>query len=323
MLKTLRLLTVLGFVAAFSTAGAQTFPTKPITIITHSAPGGPADILARAVMTDLSASLGQPVVVENRPGGSGKIGIQALLNAPRDGHTIFTISYTHLVTLPVTDPAPGYDPDKDFELLTNGIGTPLAVVVHKSLPVANMKEFIAYAKINRDKLNYGTFGVASALHFGTEVFLDKLGGVKLTHVPYKSEALAIPDLLGGTLQFMMTSGVIKPHVDSGTVRILGTTGDTRWSQFPNAPTMVEQGIDFPWVPWTGFAAAAGIPPEAKRKLQAALVRALGSDPVKQAFGRMGADPLPTTAEKFAATVREDRSMVTAIMKTGRIKLDDR
>lgn len=323
MLKARSLFAVIGFVACVSTAGAQTFPSKPITIITHSAPAGPADGLARAVMPDLSASLGQPVVVVNKPGGSGKIGIQTLLNAPRDGYTIFTVSYTHLITLPLADPAAGYDPNKDFELLTNGQGTPVAVVVHKSLPVTNMKEFIAYAKTHGDKLNYGSFGVGSALHFGTEVLLDKLGGVKLTHVPYKSEALAIPDLLAGNVQFMLTSGAIKPHVESGAVRILGTTGEKRWSQFPDAPTMVEQGIDFPWVPWTGFAAAAGIPLEAKRKLQTALVHALSTAPVKQAFDRLGAESLPSTAEEFAATVRRDRAMVAAAMKTGRIKLDDR
>lgn len=312
-----------ALVAAFApamSALAQDFPNKPITMIVPSVAGGPADALARAVAPAMSAVLGKQVIVDNKPGASGKIGIQALLNAPRDGYTISVLTYTYLVTLPATDAQAGYDPEKDLLPLSNGIVAPTALVVHSSVPATTLKEAVDVAKKEGGKLNYGTFGIASSVHFGTEALYDVLG-ISMTHVPYKGEAQSMQDLVAGRLQYMLVSGAIKPFVDNGTVRIVATTGETRWSRFPDTPTVKEQGYNYAWAPWQGFGAATGIPEEAKQKLHAAIVQALRTDSVKAALGGIGYDMAPTSPEEFAALVRADRRMVDGVLKSGRVKLD--
>lgn len=311
---------LIAALAPAMSAAAQDFPNKPVTMIVPSVAGGPVDSLARAVAPVMSAALGKPVLIDNKPGASGKIGIQALLNAPRDGYTMAALTYTYLVTLPATDTQAGYDPEKDLLPLTNGIVAPAAFVVHSSVPATTLKEAIELAKREAGKLNYGTFGIASSVHFGTEALFDVLG-IGMTHVPYKGEAQSLQDLVAGRLQYMLVSGAIKPFVENGTVRILATTGESRWSQFPNTPTVREQGYDYAWAPWQGFGAATGIPDEAKRKLHAAIVQALNTDSVKAALGNLGYETAPTSPEVFATLVRTDRKMVEGVLRSGRVKLD--
>lgn len=319
MKKMLLAATAMTMLAPF--AQAQTYPSKPVTIIVPSVAGGPVDLLARAVAPEVSRVLGQQLLIDNKPGASGKIGIQALLAAPRDGYTIAGLTYTYLVTLPATDADAGYDPDKDLLPITNGIQAPTALVVHKDVPVKTLAEFVTYAKQQGEKLNYGTFGTASSVHFGSEALWQKLG-VKLTHVPYKGEANSLQDFVAGRLQVMLTSGAAKPHVETGALRVLATSGEARWEQFPDVPTFRAQGVDYVWGPWLGFGAAAGIPVEAQNKLHAALTAALKTDGVKAAFRKYGYDTVPTTPDQFRATIAQDRAMVSDVMKAGRIKLTE-
>ncbi len=145
--------------------------------------------------------------------------------------------------------------------------------------------------------------------------------VRIPEIPYKGEAQSLQDLVAGRLQYMLVSGAIKPFVENGTVRILATTGESRWSQFPNTPTVREQGYDYAWAPWQVFGAATGIPDEAKRKLHAAIVQALNTDSVKAALGNLGYETAPTSPEVFATLVRTDRKMVEGVLRSGRVKLD--
>ena len=316
------MVSILALVGAFSgNALGQAFPNRPLTMVVASAAGSPMDLLARTVQPELTATLGQQIVIDLKPGASGKVGLTALLRAPRDGYTFATLTWTHLVTLPFTEKDLGFDVDKDFTLFTNGIGAPAGLAVHSSVPVKTLKEFVALAKQQGEKLNYGTFGTGSSVHFATEAMFARFG-VKLTHVPYKSEALSMPDLATGRLQVMMVSGAVAPHLDSGAVRLIATTGESRWQRFPEVQTIKEQGFDYSWVPWLGFGAAAGIPEEARTRITAALVAALRSENVRQTFRKVGYDAIPSTPEAFAAVAKSDRAMVEATMKTGRIKLTD-
>src|SRR3989441_8598928 len=183
---------------------AQSFPFKPILLVLPTAPGGPVDIVARIVAPEASKLLGQPIVMENRPGASQKIGIHSMLRAPRDGYTFAAISPASATINPLVDRNVGYDPLKDFTLLSQTVGHPAVVTVHPSVPVRTMQELVAYAKANPGKLTYGSGGNGSALQFSTSELLMKLG-ITAVHVPYKTDAPALNDPLRGPINPMMTA----------------------------------------------------------------------------------------------------------------------
>ncbi|TMG77882.1 MAG: tripartite tricarboxylate transporter substrate binding protein [Betaproteobacteria bacterium] len=185
---------------------AQGFPAKPILLILPTAPGGPVDIVARIVAPEASKLLGQPVVMENRPGASQKIGIHGMLRAPRDGYTLAAISPASATINPLVDRNVGYDPLKDFTLLSQTVGHPAVVTVHPSLPVRTLQELVAYAKANPGKLAYGSGGNGTSLQFSTSELLMKLG-ITAVHVPYKSDGPALNDLLGGQINLMIPRAV--------------------------------------------------------------------------------------------------------------------
>ena len=304
---------------------AQGFPVKPILLILPTAPGGPVDIVARIVAPEASKLLGQPIVMENRPGASQKIGIHSMLRAPRDGYTLATLSPASATINPLVDRNVGYDPLKDFRLLSQAVGHSLVMTVHPSVPVRTMQELVAYAKANPGKLTYGSGGNGSSLHFSTCELLMKLG-ITAVHVPYKSEGPAFNDLLGGQISLMIPAmATVKSALEAGRLVPLAISSTSRSPHLPNVPTYGETGIaglkDYSYRNWIGFAAGAGIPEDAARRLQDAFMRAARAPAVRRSLEANEFEVIASTAQQFARELRADLDRNRKIIASGAITLE--
>lgn len=298
------------------------WPTQPITLIAPSSPGSPMDSLARAIEPALARQLGVSVVIENKPGASGKIGMQALLRANPDGHTFSVATQTHLTALPVFDPNVGFKVPDDFGLLSLAIRTPSATSVHTQVPVRSMQEFVDYARANPGKLNYGSFGVRSSGHLAAERLWNLLG-IHLNHVPYKSESEGLHGLASGQIDVMNSSGAVRPHQETGKVVTLGTSGPERWDIFPNIPTMQESGVselkNYVYLPWLGFATSSRVPAEIQKKLSDAIREALRSPEAQRLLNQqLGYIIVASSPEEMAAAVQEDLQVYRELKASGRI-----
>ncbi|MGQ0653494.1 MAG: Bug family tripartite tricarboxylate transporter substrate binding protein [Betaproteobacteria bacterium] len=308
---------------AYGQASAQGYPTRPLTVLVNVPPGSLSDFLARTVGHEASKLLGQPLVVESRPGAAGKIAMHAMLNAPRDGHLFAVVTPSAMTVNPLVDSQAGYDPVKDLLPLTLAIRTPLVVVVHPSLPARSLPDFVAHARANPGRLAYGSFGIGSSSNLWTEELLLTLR-ISATHVPYKGEAPALAELAGGQLQFMVASGSARPLVDSGKLAALATSGTKRWDLFPNLPTYGETGIGelqhYSYSPWLGFAAASGIPDHAAAKLHEALVNALRAPEVRSVLALRGVEVVASTMREFGAEIQAELERNRKVLASGRIQL---
>ena len=316
-------LAVIGLLAA-GRAAAQAFPAKPITLLVGVAPGGAQDFIARNVAQQMARIIGQQVVVENRPGASGKIALHALLGQPRDGYAFAIVTAGAMAINPLVDRQIGYDPVGDFVPLTLAARTPLVVLVNPGLPVRSMKELVTYAKANADKMAYGSFGNASTANVWTEELLMTLG-IAALHVPYKGESLALNELVAGQIQMMIVSGVAKPLVDSGKLVALATSGATRWALFPSTPTLGETGmselVNYVNTPWLGFVASAGTPADVASRLSTALVEALRSPEVSGALAKSGFEVVASSPQDFRAVIRAELERNRKVLASGRIRLE--
>ena len=298
------------------------WPNRSITIIAPNPPGGPADTLARAVVPGMSKALGVPVIVDNKPGAAGKIGIQALLRAPRDGHTIAVTSITALSALPVFDKNPGYKSPDDFEPLSLAVRTQAVWCLHPSVPARNMREFVAYAKANPGKLNYASFGINSSSHLAQEDFFRMLD-IRLAHVPFKGEVEGINALLAGQVQVMMISGAAVPQIKAGKLLALSTTGEKRWPVLPDVPTGRETRIPelstYMYEPWVGFSTAAGVPKDVVDKLGSALQQGL-KDPSAEAIlaGGLGYRIVASSPNEMRDAVIQDLAGYQELVRSGRV-----
>ncbi|MEP6587606.1 MAG: tripartite tricarboxylate transporter substrate-binding protein [Polaromonas sp.] len=319
----LKLATIATLAPGATVALAQAFPSKPITIMVAFAAGGPADTAARAVAQQASGMLGQPVLVDNRPGAAGKIAMQALLKAPRDGYTIAYISPSIMSIAPLMDPNLGYDTVKDILPLTTSLRTSNALAVTAGLPVRNLRELVAYAKANPGKLNYGSIGNGSWYHLATEKLLLGLG-IDATHIPYKGEAPAITDLVAGVIQLMLVSGSAKPFLDEGRIVAIAATGSKPAKVAPKAPLIRDSGIagvaNYDEMPWIGFGMASGTPAAIVAKLHDTLVKALQSTEVRTRLASLG-DIETCTPTELQAIVRNELSTNRQLIASGRVKLN--
>ena len=283
---------------------AQNYPARPLRLIVPTAPGGGTDFTGRLVAAKLSETMGQQVVVENRGGGGGSVGADNAAKATADGYTLLLGSIaTHAVNPALYKKLP-YDHLKDFASVSL-IGTvPNALVVHPSVPVKSMQEFITYAKANPGKINYGSSGVGSPPHLSMEL-LRSMTGINLVHVPYKGAGPALADLLGGQVQAMCTSlaGLIN-FVKSGRVRALGVTTAKRNPQLPDVPTIVESGVPgYEVTIWYAVFAPVATPKAIVDKLNAEMVKALNSSEMKERMALQGMDPAPSTPAELTAFVK--------------------
>ena len=304
-----------------SVAMAQNFPTKPITLVVPNPPGGLVDTSARLVAEPLARVIGQAVVVDNKPGGSGNLAYQLVARSPKDGYNVL-VSYSgyHIANPILMDKLP-WDLK---ELVPVGLVTVATnvIAVHPSVPANNLKEFIAYAKANPGKLNYASQGNGSVSHIGTEIF-KQYTGASMTHVPYKGSGQAIADVLAGQVQvFITTPPSVMQHVQAGKLKALAVTGKSRHPGMPQVPTISEAGLaNFELESWVAIYAPAGAPAAALQKLSTDLKRAMELPETRQRADAAGIEVrfLPP-ADTSRLLERETQDWTKAI-KAAKITMD--
>ncbi|HEX9432067.1 MAG TPA: tripartite tricarboxylate transporter substrate binding protein, partial [Burkholderiales bacterium] len=295
----------IAFLAGALFAGlalAQPYPSKPLRMIVPFPPGGVTDVMSRAVAARLSAEMGQPVVVENRAGASGIIGAEAGAKAPADGYTITMGNISTLAVNSATFAKLPYDPVTSFAPISMVAIQPLVVAVHPSLPVQSLPDLVRYAKSKPGELSYGTAG--SSIHLAVEYF-STVAGIRMNHVPYKGSAPAITDLIGGQLQVLFDPfSSLYPQVRGGKARGLAVTTERRSSVAPELPTVSDLGYKgFDVSSWQGLVVPAATPKDIVERLHRDTVKLLGSAEIKEQFAKHGAEPAPTSPEKFAEYIR--------------------
>jgi len=301
--------------------GAQTYPTKPVTVIVPFAVGGSTDIVARIVAQELSTSLGKQVIVDNRTGGGGVIGWGAVARAAPDGYTLLTEELSFAIAAGLVPNLP-YDPKKAFAQITNAVSVPHVLVVNPSVKANTVKELIAYAKADPGKLNYGSGGNGTNTHVGGELF-KSLTGVEMTHVPYRGAGAAIQDLIAGQVQVLVTSvPTALPHIKSGKLRALMVTSEKRVAVLPDVPSAAEAGVprmlmDF----WIGFAAPAGTPQPVIERLNKEIVAALAAPATKKRLAELGLEPVGSTPAQTTKLVDDEIQRWSAVVKAANIKPD--
>ncbi|HEY4069817.1 MAG TPA: tripartite tricarboxylate transporter substrate binding protein [Burkholderiaceae bacterium] len=295
--------------AALPRAGhAQAFPDRTIRIVVPFAPGGPTDLMARTVAKSLTTSLGQTVIVDNRPGGGGVIGMNELMRSPADGYTLVFPSIL-AVTNPALMPDYPFDTLRDFTPLTVVGFVPHAVVVQPDFPAKTLQELVAMAKAKPDTLSYGSTGVGTSAHLGAALFAQR-AGIRVTHVPYRGAAPAVQDLLGGRIQFMfLDMSTALTLIKSGKLRAIAVAPAKRFAGLPDVPTVAEQGYPgFDVHGWYGLLLKSGTPAPVVQKLYTEVKRALDSAEVREIFQSVGIEPGGMPPPEFTALVRNDLAL---------------
>ena len=299
---------------------AQPYPTRPIRFIVPYTPGGLGDSFARAVGEALAKRVGQPVVIDNRPGASQAIGADLTAKAPADGYTIFMGTQSGLVLNTIAKKSLPYDPVKDFAPVSMLFTSPLYLVVHPSVPAKSVQELIAAARARPGKYTFASIGAGSSLHLAGEMFRTR-AKVDIVHVPYKGSAPAITDLIGGQVDMMFEGGVSAlPHVRSGKLRALATTGKRRTEAMPQLPTMAEAGVpDFDVTVWFGLVAPAKVPRPIIDQLNREVGAILRTPELKEKFATAGIEITPSSPEELAQRIRDDLPYWTKIMRDAGIQ----
>jgi len=300
---------------------AQPYPSRAVKIVVPATPGGAIDVIARSLAEKLTASLGQAVVVENKPGASNNLGTDFVAKSPADGYTLVIVASSHATNKFLFKSLP-YDPVKDFEPVIYTHVVPLLLAVHPSVGAKNVQELIAWIKANPDKANYATSGPGSSLHMAAELFMS-MSKTKMQQVPYKGSSAAHPDLLAGrTAMIFDTVTAIRSHVKSGGVRGIAVTTLTRSSAVPELPTIAESGLPgYDASTWGGILAPAGTPKDAVAKLNVAMNAALKMDDVRARLGGSGIEIQGGTPEHFGNVIRNEVDKWGRIVKEAGIQAD--
>lgn len=301
---------------------AQTYPQKPIRFIIPVGPGGPTDIIARIVSQKLTASLGQPVVIDNRPGAGGLIGTELAAKAPPDGYTMLMGHIGTFGTNPSLYTKLPYDPIKDFVPVTVLARLTNILMVHPSVPAKSVKELIALAKSKPGQLNYASSGNGSSQHLFMELF-KTMAGVDMVHIPYKGSAPALTDLLAGQVSVMFDGTVSAlPHVRAGKLRGLAVSSASRSAVALEVPTVAEAGVPgFEANSWVGVLVPKGTRPEVAAKLHGEIVKVLRLPEVKENLLSKGAEPVGNTGDEFAAFVKAEIAKWAKVIKFTGARVD--
>ncbi len=301
---------------AVATAQTARYPDKPVRVVVTNPPGGIVDIVARMVAQKLAESLGQPFIVETRAGASGTIAAAMVAKAPADGSVLLMAPPTPIVMAPSLYKALTYDPLKNLAAVSEIAYAPLVLVVNPALPVKSVGELVALAKTKPGELSYGSGGLGSGPHV-TGAMLSSRAGIELTHVPYKGEAPAVADLLGGQLQMVFANlPAAGPHMKSGRLRALAVTSLQRMPSAPELPTMAEAGLpDFEAVTWVGMFAPEGTPREIVARLNAAVVRMLADTESINQFTGHGLTIVGNSPEQFSAYIRAEIPLWAKVLKS--------
>ena len=316
------LVAVVSLLMSLAPAAAQEFPTRPVKIVVPAAAGGPTHITAQLLAEKMQASLGQPVIVEPKPGAGNNLGADFVAKSAPDGYTmLLATTGTHAINQTLFKHLP-FDPIKDFEPVSLVVQYPLLLLVSPDLPVNNVQELIAYAKKNPGKLNRASGGNGTSMHLSGELFVRQ-AGIDAPHIPYKGSAPALNDLMGNHVQLMFDRMITAlPLVEGGKLRALGVTGRKRSPLLPQVPTLAESGLpDYEATGWTGIVVPAKTPPAIIAKLNEAIVQALKSPELQQAFEKQAAEPVGSTPEEFAAFIRKETDKWAKIILAAGISVE--
>lgn len=300
-------------------AVAQTWPDKPIRLIVNVGAGGAPDVVARLYAPRLAEALGQSVVVENRAGAGGTIGVEAVARALPDGYTLLSSASSPFVIGPHLYKL-GFDLTKDIIPVAPTALTPMYLVVHPSVPVTSVAEFIRHARASPGKLSYGSAGGGTLPHVATEMFLRIAGGQAL-HVPFKGSGPALTALLGGQIDFAFDPGVEIPQVKAGKVRLLAVGSASRSVGFPDVPTLREAGIDMTAVSIVGLYTTTGTRPDTVMRLNQALTRIMQTADFRAALAMMAAEPIEASPSGFAEMLARDRERYGTLVREANIQVD--
>lgn len=304
------------------TALAQAFPTKPIWIVVPYPPGGTTDIVARSIAKGMQEALGQPVIIENKPGAGGNIGMDFVAKSAPDG---YTLAVTSVATLAIGTSLYGklpYDVLRDLAPITRIAAVPNVLVVHPSVPANSVRELVSYAKANPGKLRFGSAGSGTTVHLSGELF-KYMTGTDMQHIPYKGAAPAMVDLLGGRVDLMfdfLSSSLTQ--IKGKKLKALGVTGPKRSPLLPDVPTIAEGGVPgYEVYAAFGVLAAPGTPPAIIAKLNSEIVKLVGSAEMKEILAKQGADPIADSPEQFAASLKREVEKWAAVVKASGARVE--
>jgi tripartite-type tricarboxylate transporter receptor subunit TctC len=311
-----------GMAAAQTAPAPAEYPSKLVRLIVPRAPGGLVDIVARTYAQALGERLGQPVVIENRPGAGGTIAGEAAARAAPDGYTLFVSTQDSLVLTPILRKKPPYDALQDFTHISLLFTTPLYLFVHPSIPAKSVQELVALARANPGKLTFASLGVGSTQHLAAELFRSRMK-LDLVHIPYKSTSQALVEQMSGQVDINFTAGTAHfPHVANGRLRVLASTGLKRSSLRPDLPTLNESGVPgFETEPWYGLSGPAGLPARVGDRLNRDTVEILKSAAIRERFKADGLEPRPSTPKEFEARIRADVPLWTKTMREAGFKAE--
>jgi len=317
-----RAIVALVLAALASGAAAQAYPAKPVRIVNPFAPGGATDQIARLVAQKLTELWGQSVVVENRPGASGAIGLEAVAKSPPDGYTLAIATQTTHAANPALYSKLPYDPVRDFAPLTLAGSTPLALMVQPALPVTDVKSLVGYLKANPGKLTYASGGNGTSQHLSTELF-KTMTGTFIVHIPYKGAGPALVDFLGGQTNIMFDNlPTALPHVKAGKVRALAVSSAKRSPLAPELPTLAESGLPgFDLATWFAFFAPAATPKEITAKIAADMQRVLAQPDVRERLLASGVEVVGSTPEELARFQRAEMEKWAKIVRDSGARVD--
>jgi tripartite-type tricarboxylate transporter receptor subunit TctC len=301
---------------------AQNFPARPIRLVVPFPAGGPSDFAGRLVSQRLADALGQPVIVDNRAGGSGIVGTDQVAKSPPDGYTLVIANVGLLAIAPSLYAKLPYDPLKELAPITNLVGGPSFLAVHPSLPVKNVQELIALARARAGQLNYASAGIGQISHLNGELFKFR-AQVNIVHIPYKGNATLMPDVIGGQVPMsFVTIAESMPFVRSGKLRALAVTGLKRSAVIPEVPTVDQSGVPgFESLNWNGILAPAGTPREIVARLNAEIVKIVLSPELKQRIEGQGNELIGDSPEEFAAYIRKETDKWSNVIKQAGIKVE--
>jgi tripartite-type tricarboxylate transporter receptor subunit TctC len=309
--------------AVAGTARAADYPSRPIRLVVPYAAGGPSDVQARLIADYLARDLKQSVFVENKAGAQGAIGAEAVAHGEPDGYTLLFTAGSVIVLNPMLYKKLSYDPDRELRVLAVVTDLPIVVIVHPSIPAKTIAEFVAYARQNPGKLNFGSAGTGGVGHLAGEMFKGTTA-VEMTHVPYKGAGPALQDLISGNIQAMFeTIGTALPPIKSGLVRPLGVSSAERVADLPDLPTVAESGYpDYRVSVWYGIAAPARVPGEIAQAISASMNRALNDEAFRAALSRIGFSPLRARDEAaIKAFIEADKARWSGVITKLNISLD--
>jgi tripartite-type tricarboxylate transporter receptor subunit TctC len=309
----------LGCAGMSAGASAQNWPTRPIRMVVPYTPGGYTDYMARQVSQKLSEALGQPIIIENKPGANSVIGADAVAKAAPDGYTFGTVIAAHAANATLNPKLP-FDTMKDFTYVSLMSVAPLLMVAHPSVPASNVQELIALAKQKPGELNFASSGIGAAAHLTMEMFKSRVG-VNMVHVPYRGTSPALQDIIGGRVNVMFdTVGSLMPHVQAGALKAIVVTAKERMPAAPQVPTMAEGGVpDFASGTWAGVIAPRGVPKEIVERVAGEIGKILRVPAMREQLAALGYEAVGSTPDEYEAFMRKEVAQWAKVIKDAGIK----